>query len=183
MVFPATHPEGNPPSNFPKTEAGSDSFISGEFEHDKTEATLAQVKASKSISVGVKRTLIEQVKGKGSSLVIPKTAVVSCWFTVSQMLVILIPHVAGITEPMATHISHVCKPRYTVTDLPFSPGGEDLQIWHKAYVSALLAWAGSQDNPFGTNGQMNLKIMAIWQHVYPAIPLTKELYEALQHVV
>ena len=46
MVFPATHPEENPPSNFPKTETGSDSFISGVFEHDKTEATLTQVKAS-----------------------------------------------------------------------------------------------------------------------------------------
>ena len=77
MVFPAAHPEGNPPSNFPKTETVSDGFVSGEFEHNETEATLAQVKASKSMAARVKRTPIEHVKGKGSSLVTPKTATVS----------------------------------------------------------------------------------------------------------
>jgi hypothetical protein len=77
MINPPARPEGNMPSSFPKAETGSDGFVSGEFEHNETEVALAQVKASKSTTVGVKRTPIEQVKGKGSSLMTPKTAAVS----------------------------------------------------------------------------------------------------------
>ena len=102
------------------------------------------------------------------------------------MGITLTPRVAGTsrtTESTATRSSRVRKPRYTVTHLPFSSDTKDHQLWRKAYVPALLAWAGSQDDPFGANGQMNFEITAIWQRVYPAIPLTNEVYEVLQHVV
>ena len=101
-----------------------------------------------------------------------------------QMGVILTPHVAGATESNVGPSSvRARKPRYTVPDLPFPPGGKHLQLWCKAYVPALIAWAGSQNDPFGANGQMDTEITVIWQRIYPALLLSSKSYEILQHVV
>lgn len=100
------------------------------------------------------------------------------------MGVILTPLVAGATESNAARSVRARKPRYTVADLPFpAGGGKHLQLWRKAYVPALLAWAGTQDDPFGANGQMNFEIKTIWQRVYSDVPLSNASYEVLQHMV
>ncbi|KAN0139619.1 hypothetical protein V8E53_002281 [Lactarius tabidus] len=102
----------------------------------------------------------------------PKTA---------AMGITLTPRVATMESTAACTI-RARRPRYTVADLPFPPGGKHLQIWRKAYVPALLAWAGSQDDPFGSNGQMDDEIKAIWQRIYPALLLSNASYTVLQHV-
>jgi hypothetical protein len=77
----------------------------------------------------------------------------------------------------------VRKQRYTTADLPFPRGGRHIQIWRKVFVPTLLAWAGSQEDPFGTNGQMGGEIEKIWKQIYPTITLDETNYEALQNVV
>jgi hypothetical protein len=75
------------------------------------------------------------------------------------------------------------KQRYTVADLPFPRGGKFPQIWRKVFVPNLLAWAGSQDDPFGTNGQVNTEVTNIWKRVFPSIPLKDTDTNILIYVV
>ena|SRR6267154_6215122 len=78
---------------------------------------------------------------------------------------------------------HHRKQRYTVADLPFPRGGRYTQIWHKVFVPNLLAWAGSQDDPFGSNGQVHTEVTNIWKHVFPSIPLKDTDMDILIYVV
>jgi hypothetical protein len=101
-----------------------------------------------------------------------------------QMGVVLTPRVAGATtESTVARSVRVRKPRYNVADLLFPAGGKHLQIWRKSFVPSLLAWAGSQGDPFGANGKMNTEIKVIWQRIYPALLLSNDSYEVLQHMV
>jgi hypothetical protein len=75
------------------------------------------------------------------------------------------------------------RPRYAVGDLPFPHGGRHNQVWRKAFMPCLLAWAGSQDDPFGANSQMDSEIELIWQRIYPAIELDNQNFDILQNVV
>src|SRR5260221_161668 len=68
------------------------------------------------------------------------------------------------TPPASSH-----KQNYTKDDLPFPPGGNHRHIWGKSFRPALLSWAGSQDNPFGTNGTIHSEISDIWCRLYPDI--------------
>lgn len=163
-----------------RLNSSSDSFISGEFDHDETEESLARVEARKNTTAGVKRTRIDQHSTKleagvqGSSLAARKTA---------MMGVVLTPRVAGATtESTVARSVRVRKPRYNVADLLFPAGGKHLQIWRKSFVPSLLAWAGSQGDPFGANGKMNTEIKVIWQRIYPALLLSNDSYEVLQHM-
>ena len=53
--------------------------------------------------------------------------------------------------------------KYMVSDLPF-PGGKT-HYWHKYFVPCLVAWAGSQDDPFGTNNGVRTEAVCIWGRV------------------
>lgn len=75
------------------------------------------------------------------------------------------------------------KQRYTVADLPFPRGGRFTQIWRKVFVPNLLAWAGSQDNPFGINGQVSVEAAEIWKRVFPDIMLRETDRDILTYVV
>lgn len=63
------------------------------------------------------------------------------------------------------------RQRYTVADLPFPGGSKDLQVWRKTFIPLLLVWAGTQEDPFGTNCQMEVAIMGAWTHAFPSIAL------------
>lgn len=75
------------------------------------------------------------------------------------------------------------KQRYTVADLPFPRGGRYTQIWRKVFVPNLLAWAGSQDDPFGANGQVHTEVTNIWKRVFPNIQLKDTDMNILVYVV
>jgi hypothetical protein len=78
---------------------------------------------------------------------------------------------------------HHRKQKYTVSDLPFPHGGRYTQTWHKVFVPNLLAWAGSQDDLFGTNGQVHLEATKIWNHVFTDVPLKDADKDILIYVV
>lgn len=63
------------------------------------------------------------------------------------------------------------KKKYAVSDLPFSKWSIDSRKWRTHFVPLLIAWAGTQEDPFGTNSQMANKVTALWQRIYPAIVL------------
>jgi hypothetical protein len=63
------------------------------------------------------------------------------------------------------------KRKYTVSDLPFGHWDVDSRKWRVCFVPSLLAWAGTQHDPFGTNSQMTDEVTALWKHVYPTIVL------------
>ena len=64
------------------------------------------------------------------------------------------------------------KKKYTKANLPFPRGGNHMYIWAKQFRPSLLSWAGSQEDPFGTNGTMHTEIILLWSHFYPNIELT-----------
>lgn len=75
------------------------------------------------------------------------------------------------------------KQRFAVADLPFPRGGSYIQTWRKTFIPNLLAWAGSQDDPFGTNGQVHLEVTKIWERVFPDIHLRDTDLDILIYVV
>jgi hypothetical protein len=95
----------------------------------------------------------------------------------------------GITEPELDDGTSQAVPvtslrqHYTKANLPFPPGGNHRHVWAKCYRPALLSWAGSQDDPFGTNGMMHDEMSCIWHRLYPDIPLNNENMTILVDVV
>ena len=63
------------------------------------------------------------------------------------------------------------RKKYAVSDLPFAHWDIDSHKWHNQFVPSLLAWAGTQGDPFGTNSQMVGEVATLWQRLYPAIIL------------
>jgi hypothetical protein len=63
------------------------------------------------------------------------------------------------------------KKKYAVSDLPFAHWDVDSRKWRTSFIPSLLAWAGTQGDPFGTNSQMTDEVTALWQRLYPAIVL------------
>jgi hypothetical protein len=73
------------------------------------------------------------------------------------------------------------RQKYTVSDLPF-PGGKTY-YWRKYFVPRLVAWAGSQADPFGTNNGVGMEAALIWEQMFPTIKLTSKYHDALTSVV
>ena len=70
------------------------------------------------------------------------------------------------------------KMRYTQADLPFPPVRiiECLYRWRTSFLPCLLSWAGTQEDPFGTNCRLagvsfSEEVVKIWERIYPDIPL------------
>ncbi|KAH9022142.1 hypothetical protein EDB84DRAFT_1441288 [Lactarius hengduanensis] len=68
----------------------------------------------------------------------------------------------------------VRRPRPTLMDLPLPQTGRYHQNWRKKFVPLLISWAGSQEDPFGTNGQIDGAIESIWERVYPDLAVDDE---------
>jgi len=75
------------------------------------------------------------------------------------------------------------KQKFTKANLPFPRGGNHLYIWAKHFRPSLLAWAGSQEDPFGTNGTMHTEIVQIWSRLYPDIELNDQNMVIVLNVV
>ena len=75
------------------------------------------------------------------------------------------------------------KKKYGVTDLPFTHWDTDSRKWRTSFIPSLLAWAGTQVDPFGTNSQMAEEVTALWEHVYPVIVLNDERTSIVLSVV
>ena len=73
--------------------------------------------------------------------------------------------------------STVRKQRYQVSHLPLPPGVS--QSWKNVFIPPLLAWAGSQENPWGLTDILRAEVVHIWGYVYPEYPLI----EADIHIV
>src|SRR6267142_77325 len=58
--------------------------------------------------------------------------------------------------------------RYNTSHLPF-PNSSYYNKWRCHFVPTLLAWTGSQEDPFGANSQMarDSEITTIWTWVFP----------------
>ncbi|KAF8494348.1 hypothetical protein F5888DRAFT_1908221 [Russula emetica] len=56
------------------------------------------------------------------------------------------------------------------------------QTWRRVFIPNLLAWAGSQDDPFGANAGVHSEVTGIWKHVFPSIPLKDADMDILVYV-
>ena len=62
--------------------------------------------------------------------------------------------------------------KYVLVDLPIPHNRVYTDKWHKQFVPNLLAWAGSLEDPFGTNGQLTCgEIVNLWNKVFPEVVL------------
>jgi hypothetical protein len=75
------------------------------------------------------------------------------------------------------------KRKFAISDLPFAHWDIDSRKWQVSFVPLLLAWARTQHNLFGTNGQMADEVTALWEHVYPAIVLNDMRLSVILSVV
>ena len=73
--------------------------------------------------------------------------------------------------------------QYTAANLPFPGGGNHRRVWAKDFRRALLCWAGSQEDPFGTSGIMHQEISRIWGRLYPDIELDAKKMGIVVYVV
>lgn len=66
------------------------------------------------------------------------------------------------------------KQRWTQAHLPF-PGGQAgancMRTWRNQFQFTIIHWAGSQDDPFGTNAQVGEAIDRIWPILFSQVPL------------
>jgi hypothetical protein len=69
-----------------------------------------------------------------------------------------------------------------VADLPFV-GDRITQIWRKDIIPMLVAWAGSQEDPFGTNSQAKSEAVSISKLLFPATKLDKNRCAIMMGVV
>ena len=73
------------------------------------------------------------------------------------------------------------RQKFMVSDLPF-PGGRTA-YWRKYFVPPLIAWAGSQVDPFGTNNNIGSEATRLWKTVLPTIILEQRHCDILTGVV
>jgi hypothetical protein len=73
------------------------------------------------------------------------------------------------SDATANH-SNGRKQKYTTLDLPYPPGGKNSENW-KLLNAMLIAWAGAQEDPFGTNGRLDTDIDTLWESVFPGSEL------------
>ena|ERR1700733_90704 len=61
------------------------------------------------------------------------------------------------------------KEKYTNAHLPFPPsrGGACMQKWRKDFKSSIIGWAGTTEDPFGTNSILDDPVKQVWKEVYP----------------
>jgi hypothetical protein len=77
------------------------------------------------------------------------------------------------------------KQRYTTSDLPLPRGGGHIQVWRRRFVPSLLAWAGTQSDPFGITGNKHwdANVVDIWEFIFPNIVLQSDDMVILKKVV
>lgn len=87
----------------------------------------------------------------------------------------ILGHVLGGTPPPDEDQKRARKPRYSITDLPFPEDSSVyIIVWRKNYVPSLISWAGTLEDPFGTNCQMEDQVIKLWKEIFPNIhPLLK----------
>ncbi len=51
-------------------------------------------------------------------------------------------------------------------DLPLPRTGGHLHNWRKKFVPLFISWAGSQADPFGTNGRIDGAVTSMWKRIY-----------------
>jgi hypothetical protein len=91
------------------------------------------------------------------------------------------PRLARKTNVNGRRIGGKLRPK--VSDLPLPRGPRGLVDWNECFVPALLSWAGSQEDPFGTNGQMDEEIGSIWLRIYTGRVLDNEELATVRTVV
>ena len=65
-----------------------------------------------------------------------------------------------------------------VSDLPFP--GERTQYWWKYFTPSLVAWVGSQPDPFGTNLGVGSEALLVWNQVLLQLYLTRGIVRPWQ---
>ena len=70
--------------------------------------------------------------------------------------------------------------RYSIADLPMPCDGSS---WWKYFTPLLLSWAGSCEDPFGTNGQLDDMVSRIWESLYPDTMLGNQDKEIMLSMV
>ncbi|KAI9429431.1 hypothetical protein H4582DRAFT_2065259 [Lactarius indigo] len=69
----------------------------------------------------------------------------------------------GRTKPAVASVKSGHK-KAMVADLPF-PDRKNSRIWRKSFVPLLIAWAGSQLDPFGTNSKVREEAEVVWSNI------------------
>jgi hypothetical protein len=68
---------------------------------------------------------------------------------------------AGAADIPSAWIRGLGRQKFMVSDLPF-PGGKT-QYWQKYSIPPLIAWAGSQSDPFSTKLGVRSKAVIVWK--------------------
>lgn len=71
--------------------------------------------------------------------------------------------------------------RIRLDDLPFGQGGG--RRWRQEYIPSLIAWAGSQDDPFAINHSVREEMVKIWECVFPSCQLRDNNLNNLEKMV
>jgi hypothetical protein len=75
------------------------------------------------------------------------------------------------------------RKKFGISDLPFTRRDIDSRKWRTSFVPSLIAWAGTQFDPFDTNSRMSDEVVALWKRVYPAIVLNDTRISVILSVV
>ena len=77
-----------------------------------------------------------------------------------------------------------CRLQFNTSQLPFPQAAARAKpyfdSWHVYFLPTLMAWAGSQDDPFGANSHLDDTVAAIWTCAYPDL---KELNDETMPIV
>ncbi|KAI9429509.1 hypothetical protein H4582DRAFT_2089056 [Lactarius indigo] len=147
----------------PQNSRSTNGFISGDCRRDKPNEALERTKWFTSVT-GTRQGQQEH----GPAGVNSRSIIGTTWFT---------SRAGGDAQPLEGDRKRPRKQRYTVSDLLIPRNSRFIQIWRKIFVPSLIAWAGTQEDPFGTNCQMEGEIMNIWKRVFPSIALAQSTCE------
>ncbi|KAH8981457.1 hypothetical protein EDB86DRAFT_2834871 [Lactarius hatsudake] len=160
-----------PRSSIVNTEEGNNSEgrrPPGEFNNHETGAVMAQFKAKSTgprsagntTSISRSASTLRQLGLPGPSR---KT---------DQMSVTIRPGTTTSKRSQDPKPKSARRLRPTVMDLPLPRTGRRLHNWRKKFVPLLISWAGSQVDPFGTNGRIDGAIASVWKRVYNDIVIS-----------
>lgn len=61
------------------------------------------------------------------------------------------------------------KEKYTNAHLPFPSKqfGQSMKNWRKVFKPSIIGWAGTVEDPFGTNSILSSPVKKVWNDIFP----------------
>lgn len=98
---------------------------------------------------------------------------ISSWILTSAQMAVKVGHASVVkAEPGAKKVK-----KYTNQHLPFptSKRPSNMNRWKKHFKPTIIAWAGTSEDPFGTNHLLDDNVIEeVWKEVFPDLESTLE---------